>query len=71
MFASFFVETRQYYSKQLPYVTCQPRHHHDTAASILDANSRAYTTQQAWETEWNSMGLASRLTLQVTQQIPY
>ena len=58
-------ETRQYYRDDLAYMSCQPQHHYDIAASILASNAHAYTAQQAWEHEWNTLGLPSRLTPQV------
>ncbi|XP_012945251.1 coiled-coil domain-containing protein 22 homolog [Aplysia californica] len=57
-------ETRSYYTSKLPYVTNQTRVHRDTAPSVLEANTLEVAVQQEWETEWNSVGLASRLTQQ-------
>ena len=56
---------KHYYVETLPLVTEQVSAKQDLAASILEANALSYTAQQEWETEWNHMGLASRLTPKV------
>jgi len=40
-------------------------HHGDTVPSVMEANEMDVTAQQEWEAEWNSAGLASRLSQQV------
>ncbi|XP_038055680.1 coiled-coil domain-containing protein 22 homolog [Patiria miniata] len=57
-------EVKSYYSKALPLVSQQPPRHEDTAASLLETNAAEVTAAQEWETEWNSVGLQSRLTQQ-------
>ena len=49
----------------MPPVSCQPVHHHQVAASLLEDNTLACAVQQEWDNEWNSMGLASRLSPEV------
>ncbi|WAQ99139.1 CCD22-like protein, partial [Mya arenaria] len=56
-------------TKSLPFITCQPLHHGDTVPSVLEANTMDVTAQHEWEAEWNSAGLASRLTQQITDQL--
>ncbi|KAK3099768.1 hypothetical protein FSP39_009318 [Pinctada imbricata] len=54
-------DLRMYYSKSLPYITNQTVHHSEVAPSILEQMAIELTAQQEWENEWNSQGLASRL----------
>ncbi|KAL8579947.1 hypothetical protein ACOMHN_060248 [Nucella lapillus] len=54
-------EQRQYYSKQLSYVTGQTQCHADTTPSVLEASSLEMALQTEWENEWNHSGLTSRL----------
>ena len=60
-------EQRQYYSKQLAYVTSQTQCHDDTAPSILESTAAEVAEQQEWENEWNHSGLASRLSQKVRE----
>ncbi|XP_052281659.1 coiled-coil domain-containing protein 22 homolog [Dreissena polymorpha] len=53
-----------YHQSSLPFVTSQCLHHGDTAPSLMEANMANVTAQQEWEAEWNSAGLASRLSQQ-------
>ncbi|XP_052795747.1 coiled-coil domain-containing protein 22 homolog [Mya arenaria] len=55
---------KSYQQNSLPFITCQPLHHGDTVPSVLEANTMDVTAQHEWEAEWNSAGLASRLTQQ-------
>ncbi|XP_025085148.1 coiled-coil domain-containing protein 22 homolog [Pomacea canaliculata] len=54
-------EQRRYYSEYLPYLTNQLPRHVDTGPSVLEATALEVATQQEWDNEWNSSGLASRL----------
>ncbi|XP_070553275.1 coiled-coil domain-containing protein 22 homolog [Ptychodera flava] len=57
-------DVKQYYSKDLPIISDQPPHSDDLPASVLEYNAAAVTAAQEWENEWNSSGLASRLSEQ-------
>lgn len=61
----FITERRNYYKRDLPPVTAQPPQHSAVAASILESHASSLTAQQEWETEWNTMGLPSRLSPEV------
>ncbi|KAK7097262.1 coiled-coil domain-containing protein 22 homolog [Littorina saxatilis] len=54
-------EQRQYYGKQLAFLTSQTQCHADTAPSVLEMTAAEVARQQEWETEWNQSGLTSRL----------
>lgn len=59
------VETKNYYSTAMPFITRQPTCQHDVAPSVLETNAAAVTAAAAWENEWNQSGLASRLSKEV------
>ena len=65
MMVAMDAETRAFYNHHLPFVHQQPRHSHDVAASLLATNASQYAEQQEWETEWNTLGLPSRLSPEV------
>jgi len=60
------VALKTYQQSSLAFVTCQCLSHGDTAPSVLESNCQEVTAQQEWEVEWNSAGLASRLSQQVS-----
>jgi len=62
---ALFSALKSYYSQNLPYVTNQTTHHHDTLPSVMEKMASEITAQQEWENEWNQAGLASRLSEQV------
>jgi hypothetical protein len=64
-FCITFPDVRSYYKKEMKFINQQPAHHHDLAPSLIEENARSVTAQQDWENEWNSAGLASRLTPEV------
>lgn len=57
-------DLKAYFSKQLPYITNQTVHHHDTAPSVIEDISSELSALMEWENEWNQVGLASRLSEQ-------
>ncbi|XP_064637676.1 coiled-coil domain-containing protein 22 homolog [Lineus longissimus] len=54
-------DVRTYYKNEMKFISQQPLNHHDLAPSLIEENARSVTAQQDWENEWNSAGLASRL----------
>lgn len=58
-------DLKRYYAQYLPYVATQPPIRDDLVASILEKNTVEFSAQQEWETEWNQIGLVSRLSEQV------
>ncbi|KAK3700428.1 hypothetical protein QZH41_015291, partial [Actinostola sp. cb2023] len=54
-------ETKAYYTKAMPFITRQPTCSQDVSPSVLEMNAHAVTAASEWETEWNQLGLASRL----------
>ncbi len=53
---------KRYYNRDMAYVTAQPRIREDILSSLLENNASAVAAQTEWETEWNAVGLSSRLT---------
>ncbi|KAG2455924.1 CCD22 protein, partial [Polypterus senegalus] len=56
-------EVKEYCEKYLLPVTAQPSQHAFLCASLLERNSADISAVQEWESEWNSQGLASRLSI--------
>ncbi|KAI3357341.1 hypothetical protein L3Q82_015488 [Scortum barcoo] len=59
-------EVKDYQRDILLPVTAQPSHHASVVASILEQHTAELSAAQEWDNEWNSQGLLSRLTPQVT-----
>ncbi len=59
-------EVKDYQRDFLLPVTAQPSHHASVVASILEQHTAELSAAQEWDNEWNSQGLLTRLTPQVT-----
>ncbi|XP_071847669.1 coiled-coil domain-containing protein 22 homolog [Apostichopus japonicus] len=55
-------DLKDYYTRHLPVVNLQPSQSKHAAPSLLERNAELVTAAQEWETEWNTLGLQSRLT---------
>lgn len=62
------VDLRKYYTCHMDYVPAQPRVRRDVLASLLERNASDVAAQQDWEAEWNTHGLTSRLTEEVSNR---
>ena len=49
----------------MPFVQQQPPQYYQFTASVLECNAKQVTAQHEWDTEWNQVGLPSRLTPEV------
>lgn len=54
-------DVKEYYMRHLQPVNLQPTHSKYTAPSLMERNADRLTAAQEWETEWNTLGLQSRL----------
>ena len=55
-------EKKKYYNgANLNVLTSQPSATRDVTASVLENNALGVTAAAEWETEWNNLGLKSRL----------
>ena len=54
----------------MPFITRQPTCSQDVSPSVLEMNAHAVTAASEWEAEWNQLGLASRLSKEVRQNVP-
>lgn len=61
-------DLKKYYSCHMDYVPAQPRVRRDVLASLLERNAGDVAAQQDWEAEWNTHGLTSRLTEEVSNR---
>ncbi|KAK2166341.1 hypothetical protein LSH36_40g21002 [Paralvinella palmiformis] len=54
-------DVREYYNK-MPFVHSQPPQYYQLPSALIETNAKQVTSQHEWDTEWNNMGLPSRLT---------
>ena len=53
----------------MPFVHSQPPQYYQLPSALIEANAKQVTSQHEWDTEWNNMGLPSRLTPEVVMLI--
>ena len=61
-------DVKHYYTHHMLHVSSQPRQKRDLISSLHERNASEFAAQQEWETEWNQLGLASRLSEEVNKR---
>ncbi len=60
------IDVKRYYSQHMSSVLVQPWSRRNVLSSLLEKNASEFAAQQEWEQEWNQLGLASRLSKEVS-----